>query len=635
MSCCGSRYFPRVLILTALGTIPACLSAQLPRTSQDQTAMQVNGQLASVEVLLTGPDGKPFQHPAVVRLVRVNGQLEDEETSKGGRARLDHVAAAEYELQVVAPGYTTKVQRIDLKALSSSKFSIQMERSEEGIDSISEHEMSVLGPKGEKALGKAIESIRRKKFSDAKVALEKANAIAPTSAEVQYLLAVNEQSQNNIEAARTYVKKAVELDPQHYRSLVFLGEQLLHEGQTADSLKYLEGAVKADPTAWRPHALYAEAYLRQGSNNEAIQEAQRAQDLGHARAAGVVPILAAAMRNQGQTAEATALLQKYVDEHATDDAAKSLLVSFSKNDEPVSVQKKVVRTASQSIASETPTELIPSNWLPPDVDESDGSLEPGVTCDTDAVLKSAGKRVQEFVQNVDRFTAIESVENVPINKWGLAEVGVHRRFEYLVGIREESPGRFNVEEFRTATTHENEYVDGVATHGLPALLLIIHPHNVGNFEVACEGRVRWSGGEAWQLHFRQRTDKPNTIRQYKIGLKGQAYAVNLKGRVWVDASTYQVVRLESQMIAPIPAIKLTVDDSVIEYGPVNFKAKKVSMWLPKVAEVYSERGSKRFHQSHTFSNYALFSVDEKQKISEPVQKAETEMIPQEAGAKPN
>ena len=596
--------------------------------------MQVNGQMASLEVSLNGSDGKAFQHPAVVRLVRVNGQLEEEETSKGGHVRLDHVAAGEYELQVVSPGYTTKGQRIDLKALSSSKVSIQMERSEEGIDSISEHEMNVLGPKGEKALGKAIESIRRKRFSDAKATLEKANAIAPKSAEVQYLLAVNEQSQNNLEAAKGYLKKAIELDPQHYRSLVLLGEELLHEGQTAESLKHLEGAVTADPTAWRPHALYAEAYLRQGKNSEAIEEARRAQDLGHTRAAGVEPILAAALWNQGQTAEGMAVLQKYVDEHATDEAAKNLLASFSKKDGPATVPEKL-SIASQPTASQTPMELMPSNWLPPDVDESAGSLEPGVTCDTEAVLKSAGKRVQEFVQNVDRFTAIESIEYVPVNKWGLPEASVRRRFDYLVGIKEDAPGRFNVEEFRTATKRQNEFVDGVATHGLPALLLIIHPHNVENFEIACEGRVRRSNGEAWQLHFRQRSDKPNTIRQYRMGLKGQSYRVNLKGRAWVDARTYQIVRMESQIIAPIPEIKLMVDDAVIEYGPVHFKAKGISMWLPRTAEVYSEWGSKRFHQSHTFSNYALFSVDEKQSISEPVQKAETEMVPQGAGAKQN
>jgi len=591
--------------------------------------VQVNGQLASVEVFLTGPDGKAFQHPAVVELVRVNGQLEEEETSKGGRVRLEHVAATEYELQVISPGYMAKGQRIELKASSTTKVSIQMERSEDGIDSISEREMNALGTKGEKELGKAIESIRRKKFSDAKTALEKANAIAPASAEVQYLLAVNEQSQNNIKAAKGYLKKAIELDPQHYRSLVFLGEELLHEGQTGESLKHLEVAVKVDPTAWRPHALCAEAYLRQGNNSEAIEEARRAQDLGHARASGVVPILAAAMWNQGETAEGTALLKKYVEDHAADEAAKNLLVSFSRNDGSAPVREKL------STARQTPIELIPSNWLPPDVDESAGLLEPGVACDMDAVLKGAGKRVQEFVQNLDRFTAIESVEYVPVNKWGLAEASVHRRFDYLVGMREDSPGRFDVEEFRTAVRGGNEFVDGVATHGLPALLLIIHPHNVENFEFACEGRVRRSSGEAWQLHFRQRKDKPNTIRQYRMGLMGQAYPVNLKGRVWVDASTYQVVRLESQIIAPIPEIKLMVDDTVIEYGPVHFKAKHVSMWLPQIAEVYSEWGSKRFHQSHTFSNYALFSVDEKQKISEPVQKAETEPIGAGEARKPN
>ncbi len=635
MPACGKGFFPRLWIPILVVAICPCCFAQLPATNQipmndqDRVGIQVRAQMGAVEVYLTGPDGKAFLHPAVIRLVKANGQLEAEATAKGGRERIDRIAATEYEVQVIAAGYKTTSQRIELKASATAKVMFQMERTEEGIDSISEQEMSALGSKGQKALGKAIESIRKKKFIDAKAALERAESIAPKSAEVQYLLAVNEQSQNNTAQAKEHWTKAIALEPEHYRSLISMGEELLREGETAESMPYLERAVKADGSAWRPHALYAEAYLKQGKDAEAIKEAQRAKDLGHGRAEAVEPVLATAMRNQGRGAEAVALLEKYTATHPADEAAKNLLAEFWNKADAAHVTEKSPRV------SKGPEELLPSNWLPPDVDESAGSVEPGIACNANEVLMRVGERVQEFVQNVDRFTAIESVEYVPVNKWGLAETSTHRKFDYVVGMREEMPGRFNVEEFRSAARGESEYVDGVATHGLPTLLLIFHPHGSENFEIACEGRVRWSGGEAWQLHFRQRSDKPNTIRQYRMGLKGQAYAVALKGRAWVDAASFQIVRLESQMVAPIPEIKLMTDDTLIEYGPVQFKEKNVSMWLPRSAEVYSEWGSKRFHQSHTFSNYALFSVDEKQKISEPVQKAQNAPESQGEGSKPN
>jgi hypothetical protein len=39
--------------------------------------------------------------------------------------------------------------------------------------------------------------------------------------------------------------------------------------------------------------------------------------------------------------------------------------------------------------------------------------------------------------------------------------------------------------------------------------------------------------------------------------------------------------------------------------------------LPQSAEVYSDWRGKRMHRRHSFSNFALFSVDEKERISEP------------------
>jgi len=46
-----------------------------------------------------------------------------------------------------------------------------------------------------------------------------------------------------------------------------------------------------------------------------------------------------------------------------------------------------------------------------------------------------------------------------------------------------------------------DFPDGVLTNGLPALVLIFHQHNVGNFEMVYEGLGRWNGTPAWQVHY--------------------------------------------------------------------------------------------------------------------------------------
>ena len=67
----------------------------------------------------------------------------------------------------------------------------------------------------------------------------------------------------------------------------------------------------------------------------------------------------------------------------------------------------------------------------------------------------------------------------------------------------------------------------------PALVLTFHSYYAVNFEMSCEGLTRWNGKAAWQVHFRQRRDKPNTVRSYRLGADGPSYPVAWKGRAWI------------------------------------------------------------------------------------------------------
>ena len=111
-----------------------------------------------------------------------------------------------------------------------------------------------------------------------------------------------------------------------------------------------------------------------------------------------------------------------------------------------------------------------------------------------------------------------------------------------------------------------------------------------------------------------------------MGFEGPSHPVALKGRAWIDAESYQIVRLETDLVAPVPEIRLVADRTAIEYGPVRFRTRNVEMWLPSTAEVYFDWKGRRFHRRHSFSNYLLSAVDEKQLISAP--KSAEEMPPE-------
>jgi hypothetical protein len=258
-----------------------------------------------------------------------------------------------------------------------------------------------------------------------------------------------------------------------------------------------------------------------------------------------------------------------------------------------------------------------SRWVPPEVDENVSPLESGSPCDLDELLPKAGERIQEFVKNVDRFTATESLLHESFKKTGEVSQQEHRKYEYMVSIEEIRPKILGVEEFQRSNSTLSDFPGGIATKGLPTLVLIFHPYYSENYSMRCEGLTTLNGKPAWQIYFRQRADKPNQIRAYKIGWRGPTYPVALKGRAWFAADSYQIVGLQTDLINALPDIRLQVDHTAIEYGPVHFSSRNVDIWLPQNAEVYSDLKGRRFHQRMTFSHYLLFAVDDNQKVSLP------------------
>jgi len=155
----------------------------------------------------------------------------------------------------------------------------------------------------------------------------------------------------------------------------------------------------------------------------------------------------------------------------------------------------------------------------------------------------------------------------------------------------------------------------IATMGLVAMALIFHPALASDFNFTCEGLGHWANRPAWLVHFAQRTDRPSRIRAYVIG--DRHYPLPLRGRAWIDADTHQVRRLESELMKPLPEIKLAAEYMAIDYDSVQFRTHGQQLWLPLNAEVYWQRGKQRFYRRHSFSNFKLFEVDSSQQIQEP------------------
>jgi hypothetical protein len=120
------------------------------------------------------------------------------------------------------------------------------------------------------------------------------------------------------------------------------------------------------------------------------------------------------------------------------------------------------------------------------------------------------------------------------------------------------------------------------------------------------------------VRFQQRTDHPSRIHSYKVGT--QVHPVNLKGRAWITADKFQIVRIESELVSPMPEIQLLSEHQVVEYGPIPFARKNTTLWLPKSAEIYFDFRRRRYYRRHSFDHYMLFAIESDEKRKEPQSK---------------
>jgi len=531
--------------------------------------------VVGLDISVQGPANANVEETAALLLFTMDGQLYRQGTTIQGHLRWNEVAPTRYQIQVVAPGFERAVQEIDANGAGEVAVTVQLQPW---------------------------------------VGEERAYPPVSTNPEVNYVFGVYSARLRDWEQAKAYWTKVLQLLPDHVPAMVSMSEVLLGENKVSEAMEYLDRAAKIDPSYWRTQAVLTEISLRSGSTGEAFQHAKQTMELGHGQAATVSPLLARVL-----VEEATELLRAYLKDHPGDATAKKQLEGLTTPSELRASEhlNAEFRERSAATTGARPASLPREpRWLPPEVDENVPPVEPGSACDLEEVLQKAGQRIQEFVANVERFTATESLQHERINKSGAVSETEKRKSNYVVSIEETRPGFLAVDEYRSSGTTPLDSPDGFTSKGLPALILIFHPYYSGDFSMRCEGLATLNGKRTWQIYFRQRNDKPNRIRSYRIGFT-PPHPIALKGRAWFVADSYQILALQADLIDALPDIRLTVDRTAVEYGPVHFGSRGVDMWLPQTAEVFSDLKGKRIHQRMSFSNYFLFAVDDKRQVSSP------------------
>jgi hypothetical protein len=266
-------------------------------------------------------------------------------------------------------------------------------------------------------------------------------------------------------------------------------------------------------------------------------------------------------------------------------------------------------------------------WGPSDVDNNKPGVASDVTCSPADIVNRTGEASTEQIENFEKFIASEHIDHQEIDRHGNPGNIRSHDFSYLAFIDRDKSGHLFLQESRDGGSGLNSFPTSLATVGLMGLgSSVFQPGFASALDFTCEGLGQWRGKPAWLMYFRQKADQRSYLRLWRTQTK--SVEVPLKGRVWVAATTYQVLHVETDLREPMKELELTRDHLSIDYGPVTFQNGDTELWLPWYADMYLELHHRRYHHRHTLSNYELFVVDTRSVIGKPKGAEEPDVAPQ-------
>ena len=625
---------PSVLqCLTTLSVLILCVSgasAQRGDVFNDPTSTTTtinryeNRQGTNIDVTVFNEKSKKLDRQSLVKLtskelLSVNWQT----TNELSEVIFGEIPTGHYDIEVSAVGYLPahkEVQVISSWAPVKLEVNLQKDPAAANLNL----EEAALPKSARKNAKHGVEALKSGKWNEANKNLEAAYKLAPENPDLNFLLGYVSYEKKDYGRASEYLGTATNLSPHNVQALTLLGRVGLQQADYGRAVSNLERAVIADSDYWVAHDLLAASYLKERQFDKARDQAQIAIEKGKDNATASKLVLGQALVNLGQKEQGIQTLKDFVQTSPKNPSVPQVKALIAKLEEPESASSGTVETVLPAgakvegvdpmVAAAEPTfSLRP--WQPAGIDTNRPSVAAGVTCPVENVIQKSGARVEEFVGDVSRIAAIEHLLHEQLDEVGEPITKETRTFNYVASVSESASGFISVDEYRAEHLGVADFPDQISSSGFATLALVFHPAMRDNFNMVCEGLGDWQGQAAWLVHFEQREDRPARMHDYKVG--GMIYALKLKGRAWITADKFQIVRIESELVSPVPQIRLAGEHQVVEYGPVLFTKKNVQLWLPKSAEIYLDFRRHRYYRKHSFDHYMLFSADAEEKVKEP------------------
>jgi tetratricopeptide (TPR) repeat protein len=599
----------------------------------------VGSNQATVVVRVEDPEGGPFDGSADVSLsANGEGGAQHQMTRDQGQAEFNGIAMGLYYVVVTAPGYKPGEGQVEVGEQMGGEYTtwIRLEPQPNATNTSGASGKPVLAPKAQKLVERGVAALRALKFDEAQKQFQAAYKLAPGNPDVNFFLGYTFLQQKDLSNAEGYLARATSLDPHYGDAFAALGQLKLQQGDLPAAQTALQQGISVDKENWMAHWALASVDLRESRYEDARNEAEAAVQYGKGAANGAEIVIGEAWAGSGDTDKAIDALNAFLRDapgNSSAPAAQALIAKLTSQKDAEEVRaialanlaRPATPPASAPAKSSATAGVIPGlsdteanrslpQWAPSDVDKIKPAVAMGVNCSLPQVLEKAGAKVQELVTNVANIDATEQLVHEQVNELGKPVQTAKVKYDYMANFVEYASGTIGISEHRNGKSDTSVFPANIATPGMISIALVFHPVFRGDFQMTCEGRGDWRGRPAWIVYFRQRGGVAGRVSAFV--LNGRMYRINLKGRAWIMADSFEIAHMETDLVQPMADIQFTLEHISADYKPVRFAAGR-DLWLPSSADLYFEFRKERYHRRDTFSHYRLFAVSSTQVINQP------------------
>ncbi len=229
------------------------------------------------------------------------------------------------------------------------------------------------------------------------------------------------------------------------------------------------------------------------------------------------------------------------------------------------------------------------------------------------ILQNVGRTVDDFVRNIGDLIAREEVTQEKLNAAGKIKAKERVQDNYLIlhhGYQWGASAEYRMDDKGNRLGPIGLEKGYLVTSGNALSCISFSSVAQSQSKFRYLGEEKIESRETYVLGFAQQPGEATFFSTMR-GTGGADVDMLTQGILWVDENNFQIIRMRSDLLAPLNEIQLEQLTTEVKFGEVRFEDVPNPLWLPTQVDVYIEIDKQKYRNLHHYTEYRRYRVTTK------------------------